>query len=305
METEWVEEVTKSLTNNATPSKKDMAVVRAYVNTASGFLFKSPKPNPEQVHVISACLENAAAALTDSAHKIPAKQVAKGAKQMFTKSTLSKEPWQDMLKSMHASLTPKAKSKGQVDAVGAEIANGLWQATAPQTAGKKLSRRSSTGSVKSKAAEEESPENIQDSKSRRSSTGSVKGKSPAQVFEDKENTFDAAAAYADIAPKTGERPTRRRFSNGNSVLDEEMEERKSRRSSSASRKSNPPLKADEEDDFDAAATYADVAPKTGEKKSSRRSSGAAVCACVCIYIYMLPHRHTGTCILILLCVCRR
>jgi len=210
----WVDEVTKCLTGTATPSKNDKDVVKSHVAEAAGFLFKSPKPSADQVHVISACLANAAAALNDSAQKLPGSRVAKGAKQMFTKSSLPKQPWQDMMQSMHASFTPTGKGKGksQADTGSPMYANQMWQATAPPTGSKKPARRSSTGSIKGNTADAKMELEVEAPKSRRSSTSSIKTKTPAKAVE--EDDFDASSAFAETAPKTGEKKASRRSSSG-------------------------------------------------------------------------------------------
>jgi len=247
-EAEWAQQVAQTLTGTATPTKQDKVIVQEHVEQAAGFLFKSPKPSTEQVEVISACFENAAAALTDSAQKLPGSKVAKGVKQMFTSSSLPKQPWQEMLQTMHASSTPKGKGKVNAEDENAMYANDIWQATAPPSGGKRASRRSSTGSIKGKVAA--SAEEDAAPKSRRASTSSVQAKTPFKDVE--EGDFDAAAVYAETAPKTDRKATRR----------------------SSGVKATTPAKDAAMDEFDADAAFAEVAPKTDRKATRRSSTGA-------------------------------
>jgi hypothetical protein len=307
---EWAEEVTKTLTGKATPSKADTSIVAAHMAEASGFLFKSPKPNAEQAHVIGACLENAVAALTDSASKLPGSKVAKGARQMFTSSTLPKQPWQELLQSMHASFTPNKGAKASADDAPAQYANELWHLTAPTTDRKMVRpRRTSAGSVQAEEATEER-------KPRRASTGSITVATPAKAAAAEEE-FEADAVFAEVAPKTEKKTTRRssagaakgvapakmeieealapraekkttrRSSAGSARMEVEPEfdadavfaeiapktEKKTRRSSSGAAKGAVPAKMEVEAEFDASAVFAEIAPKTAEKR--RRSSSAA------------------------------
>jgi hypothetical protein len=305
-EPEWAEQIAQTLTGTATPSKQEKAIVQEHVEQAAGFLFKSPKPSTEQVEVISACFENAAAALTDSAQKLPGSKVAKGVKQMFTSSSLPKQPWQEMLQTMHASFTPKGKGKANANDENAMYATDLWQATAPPSGGKRASRRSSTGSIKGKVAA--AAEVDAAPKSRRASTSSVQAKTPIKDVEEdfdaaavyaetapktdrkanlrssgfKATTpakdaamvdFDADAAFAEVAPKTDRKAIGRSSSGAKAAVESEVEAPKSRRSSAASAKAATPGKAVEQDNFDANAAFADVAPKTAERKARRSSAG--------------------------------
>ena len=320
-----LQEATKVLTGNATPSKSDEQVVTATMNEAAEFLFKSPKPDADQAMVITACLENAAAALTDSATKLRGKQVAKGAKQMFTSTSKPKQPWMELMQSMHASMTPKAKPKGRKSDVDA--ANELWQATAPSTQSKVVKgRRSSVPTAVS------APGLLKGS--RRSSTGSLRAKSPARPAEEDEEeeeedvtgiidsvvksimstrptrtsgaAFDAAAVFSEVAPKTAQKSRRRSSSIGRAASEVgtplTSQTPKSRRSSTGSLKSKSPAEPAEEEEeeedvtgivdsivksimstrpartsgaaFDAGSVFADIAPKTAEKRRRASSVGA-------------------------------